>query len=593
MIIYKLTIMRNLYFNPVPETIMALVFALLINSCHKNNLKEYTYYQEDNISITGKSITEFSGKESSKNSITNSIPDKSEISIFSNGGIELYNETLTLNGDKWEGVENSKWNNYYDNAELCVFYPKINNLENIQEYLYSEEDKLNDILYCHYNIKRTNIIELKFKHLFSKICFYIDSRINSRLKNININIPYKITKMNTYKGEFEYEQTDSYNLYAETNDNGIYEFIIPSDIPMVVNFKLNYIDSDNNYNENIQETIFRKGVQYNINIKKSQENGIYTTEDFIAFTNLINGYEYKDRKLFEFYNIENGKKVYNLYSDLNFTKEECKQIKQIGIVNEKNNSGFNDIFKGNGKTLNGLYFNTDDKVNYYSLFNTIGNEGIVEDLIINNISFDITTVHNNMNFASIAGNNYGFINKCKVDNIKILGSCENPIIGGMVFENNGTIINSNIKNINIDGDSFTIGVLNYINNKEILNCAIMTGPIKDSNSGKNSVICVYNNAEVYNIFIKDVINKKYFCTAFYKENSFFIYCLIPGQYNDAKTINTPQQRIILYDYKRYAHYSQSMDYLNSWIKNYSKNLFPNYVFTKWEKMTEKEFDSYK
>lgn len=585
--------MRNLYFKHVPETIMSLVFSLLINSCNKNDFKEYYNYQENNISITGKSITEFSCKEASRNTYTNSIPDKSEISIFSNGGIELNNETLTLNGNKWDGIENYKWNNYYDNAELCVFYPKINNPENIKEYLYSEKGELNDILYCHENIKRTNIIELKFKHLFSKICFYVDSRINNRLKNINLNIPYKITKLNTSTGEFEYEQTDSNNLSAETNDNGIYEFIVPSDISMTVKFRLNYTDSDDIYNENIQETTFKKGVQYNIKIKKSQENGIYTTEDFIAFTNLINGYEYKNRKLFEFYNIEDGKKVYNLYSDLDFTKEECKQIKQIGIVNEKNANGFNDIFKGNGKTLNGLYFNTDEKVNYYSLFNTIGNEGIVEDLIINNISFDITTIHENMNFASMVGNNYGFINKCKIDNIKILGSCQNPIIGGMVFENNGTIINSNIKNISIEGDSFTIGVLNYINNKEILNCAIMTGPIKNSNSGKNSVICVYNNADVYNVFVKDVINLKYCSTSFHKDNGTFIYCIIPGQYYDAKDINTPQRRIIVYHYKRYEHYTQCIDFLNSWIKNYSKKKFPNYVFTEWKKMTKKEFDNYK
>ena len=163
----------------------------------------------------------------------------------------------------------------------------------------------------------------------------------------------------------------------------------------------------------------------------------------------------------------------------------------------------------------------------------------------------------------------------------------------MVFENNGTIINSNIKNISIEGDSFTIGVLNYINNKEILNCAIMTGPIKNSNSGKNSVICVYNNADVYNVFVKDVINLKYCSTSFHKDNGTFIYCIIPGQYYDAKDINTPQRRIIVYHYKRYEHYTQCIDFLNSWIKNYSKKIFPNYVFTEWEKMTKKEFDNYK
>lgn len=567
----------------------------VVLSCNDTDMDEnLPTIENQEISITGNILHQFIEEDSSNNSRLmdyTTLPDRSTISIYGEGGIYADGETLTLNGNTWEGMTESCWNRNYSYARICAFYPALDKEENIREYLYNKDYGLNDILYCYMDIKQTNNIKLKFSHLFSKISIAVDSDVNSRLECIKINVPYIISGIDTSTGKTSLTKTDINHVSLEKQENGIYEFIIPSGISMPVTIQLTGENNKEIYSGNIQERVFEEGNCYRINIK-SKESGIYTTEDFIAFTYLINGYEYENRRLDEFYKIENGKRVFNLYSNIVFSESDCKKIKQIGIVNEKNKYGFNDIFNGNEKTLKGITINTDEEMGFYALFNTVGPEGCINSLYLKDFKINVTNEFKEMNLSSLVGQNDGMINKCRTLNMYVSESKNNVNIGGFVFENNGTILNSRIGDVSIDGTNFTIGILNYINNNEIINNYILTKEIQASNSNKNSVICVYNNDKIYNIFIKNLINKKFYGTG-YKNEGIYHNCLIPIYHYKVINQHTPKLDTILYDHTRYSNYSAAIDFLNKWVRNESNKLFPDYEIVLWTKMSESEFKKYK
>lgn len=575
---------------------IGFIMGSVVLSCNDTHENENLYqYEKQEISITGNILHQFNDEYSSSNARLidyTVLPDYSTISIYSKGGIHANGEILTLNGNIWEGMPEKSWNDNYNKAQICAFFPSFNKDESIREYLYNKENGLNDILYCSMDISKTNNIKLKFSHLFSKVSISVDGDINSLLDSLKINIPYIISEIDTNTGKTGMIKVDINYVSLEKQDSGIYEFIIPSEISMPLTIQLTGKNNKEMYCGHIQEKVFEKGNCYRINIK-SKESGIYTSEDFIAFTHLINGYEYENRKLDEFYKIENGKRVFNLFSDIVFSENDCKKLKQIGIVNEKNEHGFNDIFNGNQKTLKGIKINTDEEMSFYALFNTVGPEGYINSLYLKDFNINVTNEFEKMNLSSLVGQNNGMINKCRTLNMYVSESKNIVNIGGFVFENNGTIINSRIGDVNIDGTSFSIGILNYINNKEIINNYILTKEIQLSKSDKNSVICVYNNGKVYNILIKNLINKKFYGTGYNNDLGIYQNCLIPLYHYKVVNQHTPKLETILYNPTIYSNYSASIDFLNNWIKNESKKLFPDYKFLPWIKMSESEFKKYK
>lgn len=573
--------------------IISFIMGSVLLSCNDTYENENLYqYENQEISITGSILHQFNDEYSSGNARLidyTVLPEYSTISIYCKGGIYANGEILTLNGNIWKGMPEKSWNNNYNEAQICAFFPSFNKDESIREYLYNKENGLNDILYCFMDISKTNNIKLKFSHLFSKVSISVDGNINSQLESLIINIPYIISGLDMNTGKTEIIKSDINHVSLRKQDNGIYEFIIPSGVSMPITIQLIGKENKEIYYGHIQEKVFEKGNCYRINIR-SRESGIYTSEDFIAFTHLINGYEYENRRLDEFFKIENGKRVFNLFSNITLSDKDCKKIKQIGIVNEKNKYGFNDIFNGNKKTLKGFTINSDEEMNFYALFNTVGPDGIINDLFLDDFKINISKEYKEMKLSSLVGNNYGMIDKCRTINMSISESNNNVNIGGLVFENNGTVLNSKIENINITGGNFTIGVLSYINKKEIINNLVLTKDIQISKSNKNSAICIYNSGKIYNILVKNLINRNFYGTGYENETGIYHNCQVSFLYYNVNIPNTPQKHVIRFDHRMYTNYCDVIDFLNKWVKYESKKIFPNYKLLLWAKMSKSEFD---
>ena len=95
--------------------------------------------------------------------------------------------------------------------------------------------------------------------------------------------------------------------------------------------------------------------------------GIKNAEELIAFSQLISENTYKHYNLEDFGEKQsNGKFLYRLISDIDFTGIDCKDLIPIGY-NNSSTSNFNDIFDGQGYTINNLTIDGENEVEYESL----------------------------------------------------------------------------------------------------------------------------------------------------------------------------------------------------------------------------------
>lgn len=550
-----------------------LSFLIAVNifliSCIKERISIIDIKQP-NVTITGNYMNGFA-KDNTKAINVEQIPNGDSIIFYSTGGVEADGDILKYDNSQWKGTTDYKWNFDNEKAFYCAYYPIIRESES----LYYENGELKDIVFCKDSTVLGESIRLTFNHIFAKFVINMEERINNSIKRIHINIPHKVNGIDLKTGDYTTSEGNYEYIIFEKNENCKYEFILPASKSMALSIKLEFsngiskVISTKNYS-------FQSGYEYLCNIKKdTSENGIYTTDDFIAFTHLINGAtEYEGKKLEYFYTVKDGKRIFNLYNDLNFTDEEAEKV---AVIKE-----FNDTFDGNNYSISNLNANKDGDV-YFALWLEVTENGCLKNIILDNCKCSIPKDKYTNHGSIFVGRNNGFIDNCHIKN-GVINMENGKRYGGLVCLNSstGTIVNSSISNLQLESNDGWIGLFVYQNDGNIFNCRIISNINKNTTSKYSSCICAHNNMILYNIFVSEYISGYY--GVCYKNEGIFKRCIIPEEYKKNNIIcehnYNPDSCTHTPFYDLEGQKESIANFLNSWIEENQSN-YPNITFRKW------------
>lgn len=544
------------------------ILILSVTACTHDsiiNIKSENYSQ---VIIIGNSTNGFSDKESRTGSIEQ-IPAGDSIVFFSTGGIKAEGNILNYENGLWTGLEDNKWYAEEGSANITAYYPVIKGIDD----LYHNNGELRDIVYCKDTFNNGETINLTFNHIFAKLAINIDKKLNEDIVKVHINVPLKVNAIDLKTAEYSVTTSTEGTISFDRNDDGRYEAIIPAQNGMDLSIKLegNELPSEN---IKINETEFQSGYEYICNVRKDEQNGIYTTEDFIAFTHLINGEtEYEGKSLEDFYSVIDGKRVFKLYNDLSFTDEEADSI---AVIEE-----FNDIFDGNNHTISNLKIKTRYRANFCLIDK---NNGEIKNLTIDKCTFDYPEFNNATAGCLFVNHNYGIIDNFHLINglINMKTDEERKTFGGLSFLNKGTIVNSSISNLILGSNNAILGIFVYQNNGNILNCRINNNINKNTTSKYSACISRFNTGYLYNILITEYKSSYYgIC---YDNKGIFNHCIIHKNYEDNGKLYYKNPYSESCTYETFSDIEVEKEnlanLLNSWIEENQSN-YPNITFRKW------------
>lgn len=518
--------------------------------------------------ITGNSMSGFNNN--SKAATIGYIPNDAKILFYSTGGIKANGDTLSYNNGMWTGLKDNKWYLEDGEANIITYYPILNN-----ENMYDTNGELKDIVCCKTTAQPGNNINLSFSHIFSKVVLNIEKGLNDTIDRINVNIPLRFKDFDFSTGNFSFYDNKNGNISFERNETGIYEFFVPSANDLSISTEI--VCPNISQTVKIGITKYDAGYEYVCQINKGKKKGIYTNDDFIAFTHLINGTEeYNGKRIEDFYYLENGKRVFRLHNSLYFTEEESALIQRI----MHSGKSFDDIFDGNNNSLNNI------TLNYYRYYGSLGLfDQTSENAIIKNLTLANCSIKENSydKIALLVGSNYGTVENCHITESSIDLIKENKRFAGFTYFNSGNIVNCSISGLKLSNKLGGIGILTYENRGNILNCRIMNNLNVFPNP--SSVIVASNSGSVINVFVEryasgynGICNKNSSSGNFYN-------CVVPSQFKNKCIIENENQSatngFVLYNDTQ-DEYSSITEKLNNWIDNEGKTLYPQFIFKKWK-----------
>lgn len=542
-----------------------------MTACTKENLTE----NQDTlkVTITGNSMSGFANKESkeSRASTISYIPENESILFYSTGGVKAVGDILTYENGQWTGLKDNKWYVDEGTANITAYYPVIKN----SNELYHENGELKDVVCCKTTANYGENINLLFNHIFAKLVVNIENELNNTVKSLNINIPYKISQIELPSGIYSFDENGNGNVIIDKNEEGKYEIFIPACDDMDISLDL--VCEDKTSHASIPNKNFQAGFEYTCNIQKYKGKGIYSKNDFIAFTHLINGeQEYNGKTLEDYVTIKDNKKVYNLYSNLSFTDEESALVRRIG----DNNETFDDIFDGNNHTIDNLTLTSSNKSSNMGLFDKTSETSIIRNLTLSNCKFE----DGEYNYtALLIGLNKGMVENCHILNGTMPNGKSDSVLGGLVAYNKyGYIINCSVSGIKFNKTEGYHGILTYFNESQIINCRIK-GNLNKTSTGKSSSIITTNNyGNIFNVFIEDYNAGFYGVCYTNSKSGQYNNCIIPSDYS--KVIgsgNNNPEGVTLYSDTQEEYESMAKS-LNDWIDGEGKSKYPDLTFRKWK-----------
>lgn len=425
------------------------------------------------------------------------------VSFFSQGGVEANNISLTCQGNRWEPETDLQWNTSGEPASVRAYYPAFTTES--QDY-YNADGHLKDVLHARKQTAYRQPIILGFTHLFAKVTFEANETLHAKMKSISFTPSIRLESINPSDGTLSLTESPAPIVSFEKQDNRTYTFLVPPVDNLSIEIHIQTTEGEQTFTTSAQT--FASGQQYTYQlISKKEEVGIFTAEDFIAFSFLINNMPYEGRTLDEFGREENGKMTYYLCADISFTEEQSAQVQPIGFKSPKmgQSHSFDVCFDGQGHTLSNLCLITPEKTNHQGLFGYIGQNGVVRNLTLNNCSYSNTSTNSTAFWIGlISGINEGTITNCHIKTGKIRDN-NSGHIGGLVGVNKGNILNSSVEYVTIEGSkNLTVGGLCYDNSQCAINCYIASCIFPPSSiSGgmcyTTSTNCKLINCYTYNI----------------------------------------------------------------------------------------------
>ncbi len=517
-----------------------------------------------------------------------------KVLFFSEGGMTAENVILTFDGYMWQPDRPLEWEKN-EEVRFTAVYPILERDENGNYgtgQLYDNgADGLEDILFCQDSCERSNVITLQFRHRFAQLNFTADRNMNGRISELQCRTA-AIESFNLRTGEITYA-SQTYSDTRTRNDEGIYSFIVPpssqtNDFP--TDFSV-FMSDQTTHTASLTDVAFREGNSYFCNLKMKESGaGIYTAEDFIAFTHLINGEEYEGRSLEEFSETLNGTTVYYLKDNIEFTEEESGLLMRIGGPKLKGEA-FKDIFDGRGYTLSNITLNAKTTgYDNYGIFGEIDTCGIIRNLVVENISY---TQNGNVGYVGLLiGVNRGKMYNCIVRNGSITITDANENCGGMANYNHGQMFNCYATDITINYSSSTgtktgsgAGLVRY-NTGELLNCYVANISFKGTNSGTH--LCHENRNDIQNCYVYGTEGKQYAICSNMLDGTNIAYCYYPDNYSKnpiGTNAGSGCEFVETYDNNDCTMESSGEllhERLNRWIEEVGKTKFPDMEFAGWE-----------
>ena len=561
-----------------------IIILLTISSgCTSEKIAEQKSTQ---VIITGRQYTIFEEKES-RNNISRQLEDNSIISFYSRGGISAENIPLTYTHGVWNYISELQWNADQSDAVVSAYYPYT---EGDNFTVYESDGKLKDILYYTGKLSYASPIILKFSHLFSLLVFQVEPLLNKQLQQIQFTPSVSISTFNPFTAEMEYTEEHLNAQVFTKQENGIYTLLVPPVSNMTVDISVTTVKET--YTASVSSSDFQSGYQYNYNIKSvNKRSGISTSEDFIAFTHLINGEEYDDRFLEEFGTSVNGKMTYYLLNDIYFTSEECTRLQSIGHYNQSgfDDSGFTDCLDGQNHTLYGLQLGPESNMDSYALFSFVDTAGIIRDLNIADASYSNTSYSCKYEAILVSRNN-GTITGCHIKGNNSFTGESVKQAGGIAGINKGCIINCSSENIDFQLSNAQASGISFSNFGQLLNCYMASCDFTNTLSSGGICYTMEPRSEMKNCYTYKTIgypSKKKYGSLVYKSNNCTIesglYCDtdVRGVYD---TYLTTPKLIYTYDENTMKAENDTLviDILNNWISN-NASLYPEKTFYQWIK----------
>lgn len=498
------------------------------------------------------------------------LKNGSQISFYLKGDIEAETQ-LELENGIWKGELPDLSNSYHTTVTATAIYPFLENYNN----LYSKEGELTDIWYDEQETSPYKI-ELKFKHLFSRLSIELSESLQNTLEQITITPQQKVAALSLFPIKLEYAGTELPTTCLKKNTTGIYTLNVPPHENQTCLIALQMSDGKILSTE-IKDQQMKGGVHYYCKISSKEDGkGIYTAEDFIAFSYLMIGKTYGDRTLDEFYTEKDGIRTFHLRSDIVFNEEQSSQIQKIAMGAPM---AFNDIFNGNNHTISGIIFKNNRTEN--SLFTHIGKSGVIENLILDNMTISCTT---HLTAGLISVYNKGTIRNCKIKNSLISSSDTGSSIVGLICNSNtGIIYNCMVSYSAIECSSNNIGGMVQSCTGTMLNCLAINIDLSKCNE-KGGFCNSVTKGTIHNCYIYDKGADEW------EKYGSFINTISGGSINNCFGLEEGDKKAfyiisggsitncLLYPE---TEGKEIIKRLNSWIETTGKKLYPDKEFKKW------------
>ena len=561
------------------------VFAIGMSGCDRDLTQTDNCYDK-RLVITGDFYSDFGGMPSRASSDKMENGDK--ILMYATGGLTADAEELTYANGVWQQASPLTWNEQAKDAEVLSYYPA----ENIKDNnLYQENGALIDVLYNSQTVAYKNNITLSFGHLFSKLNFIIDKNLNNKIEYVEFTPSAVVNHIDLPTATYVCSEQSNRTIRITRQDSRNYSLIIPADKNLSVGITL--VTAYGRKTATVAARAYKRGTLYQCHIKEEKNGaGIYTADDFIAFTNLINQNAYEGRSLDEFRE-DNGDGTYTYYlkNDIVLTDKDNAQI-QLG-KNER--IVFNDVLDGMNHTISNLkimpgtskpyrlalLMNNEGTVKNVRLSNAQGtfsqksylgllvayNKGLIDNCHVKNSTITVDNEDSNQNTGAIAALNIGIIINCSCEGVSIKSKKKNTYLSaGMIVCNHnsviGKVMNCYAYNCNVTNAALAGGIcVRMLDGSTVENCytrKITFNNIKTSSRGE--LVGSFSDSFVKNCFYE------------YGKRAIGEQATPKSNLAYSATITDPAKAIPT---------SDVATRLNKWIHTTGISSFSEYKFTEW------------
>lgn len=561
------------------------VFAIGMTGCDRDLTQTDNCYDK-RLVITGGSYSDFGGMQSRASSDKMENGDK--ILLYATGGLTADAKELTYANGVWQQASPLTWNEQTEDAEVLAYHPA----ENIKDNnLYQENGALIDVLYNSQTVAYKNNITLSFGHLFSKLNFIIDKSLNNKIEYVEFTPSAVVNHIDLPTATYVCSEQSNRTISIARQDSRNYSLIIPADKNLSIGITL--VTANGRKTATVAARAYKRGTLYQCHIKEEKNGaGIYTADDFIAFTNLINQNTYEGRSLDEFRE-DNGDGTYTYYlkNDIVLTDKDNAQI-QLG-KNER--IVFNDVLDGMNHTISNLkimpgtskpyrlalLMNNEGTVKNVRLSNAQGtftqksylallvayNKGLIDNCHVKNSTINVDNEASDQNTGAIAALNIGVIINCSCEGVSIKSKKKNTYLSaGMIVSNHnsvkGKVMNCYAYNCNITNAALAGGIcVRMLEGSTVENCytrKITFNNIKTSSRGE--LVASFSDSFVKNCFYE------------YGKRAIGEQATPKSNLAYSATITDPTKAIPT---------SEVATRLNKWISTTGISNFSEYKFTEW------------